>query len=154
MILCWFLPYINMNQPGASLVAQMESICLQCRRPTFSLWVGKILWRREWQPTPVFLLGELDGQRSLEGLHSPWGCKELDTTERLNIFTFVYTCILSLLNLPPTSHLPPHPTPLSCHRAAVWASRIIQQIPNGYLFLHMVQCLYFKNDFLGEMKCS
>jgi len=28
---------------------------------------GKILWRRAWQPTPVFLAGEFHGQRSLEG---------------------------------------------------------------------------------------
>ena len=41
---------------------------------------GKIPWRREWQPTPVFLLGESHGQRSLVG-HNPWGRKELDTTE-------------------------------------------------------------------------
>ena len=40
------------------------------------------LWRREWQPTPVLLPGKSDGQRSLLGC-SPWGHKELDTTERL-----------------------------------------------------------------------
>ena len=34
--------------------------------------VGKILWRRKWQPTPVFLPGESHGQRSLAG-YSPWG---------------------------------------------------------------------------------
>ena len=45
-------------------------------------WVGKIPWRREWQPTPVFLPGEFHGHRSLVG-YSPWGCKELDMTERL-----------------------------------------------------------------------
>ena len=45
-------------------------------------WVRKIPWRREWWPTPVFLLGEFHGQRSLAG-YSPWGCKELDMTERL-----------------------------------------------------------------------
>ena len=32
------------------------------------------------QPTPVFLPGESQGQRSLAG-YSPWGHKELDTTE-------------------------------------------------------------------------
>ena len=37
-------------------------------------------WKREWQPTPVFLPRELHGQRSLVG-SSPWGHKELDTTE-------------------------------------------------------------------------
>ena len=43
-------------------------------------WVGKIPWRRKWQPTPVFLPGESHGQRSLVG-YSPWGYKESDTTE-------------------------------------------------------------------------
>ena len=38
------------------------------------------LWRREWQPTPIFLPGESQGQRSLAG-YSPWGRKESDTTE-------------------------------------------------------------------------
>ena len=42
----------------------------------------KIPWRRDWLPTPVFLLGESHGQRSL-GCYSPWGCKESDTTEQL-----------------------------------------------------------------------
>ena len=38
------------------------------------------------QPTPVFLPGEFHGQRSLEG-YSPWGHKELDTTEQLTLFS-------------------------------------------------------------------
>ena len=59
-----------------------EPIC-QCRRhkrTKFAPWVRKIPWRREWQPTPVFLPGEFHGQRSLVG-YSPWGCKESDKTE-------------------------------------------------------------------------
>ena len=44
---------------------------------------GRFLWRRKWQPTPVFLPGESHGQRSLVG-YSPRGRKELDTTERLH----------------------------------------------------------------------
>ena len=40
------------------------------------------LWRRKWQPTPVFLTRESHGQRSLVG-NSPWGRKESDSTERL-----------------------------------------------------------------------
>ena len=43
-------------------------------------------WRREWQPTPVFLPGESNRQRSLVG-YSPRGCKESDTTERLHSLT-------------------------------------------------------------------
>ena len=38
---------------------------LQWRRPGFDPWVGKITWRREWLPTPVFLPGKFHGQRSL-----------------------------------------------------------------------------------------
>ena len=49
-------------------------VCLQYRRPEFSPWVTKIPWRREWQPTPVFLPGESRGQGSLVG-YSPWGCR-------------------------------------------------------------------------------
>ena len=60
-----------------------KSICLQCGRPGFEPWVGKIHWRRKWQPTPVFLPGKSHGQRSLAG-YSPRGRKELDTTKRLH----------------------------------------------------------------------
>ena len=55
------------------------SVCLQCARPGFDPWVGKIPWRRKWQPTPVFLPGESHGWRNLVG-YSPWGRKESDTT--------------------------------------------------------------------------
>ena len=40
-------------------------------RHGFDSWVGKIPWRRKWQPTPVFLPGETHGERSLAG-YSPW----------------------------------------------------------------------------------
>ena len=59
-----------------------ESAC-QCRRHRrlgFSLWVGKIPWRRKWQPTPVFLPGKFHGQRSQVG-YSLWDDKDLDTRE-------------------------------------------------------------------------
>ena len=62
------------------------SVCLQCRRPGFDPWIGKIPWRRKWQSTPVLLLGKSHGQRSLVG-YSPWGHKESDTTEQLHTFT-------------------------------------------------------------------
>ena len=48
----------------------LYSICLQCGRPGFNPWVGKIHWRRKWQPTPVLLPGKSHGQRSLAG-YSP-----------------------------------------------------------------------------------
>ena len=68
----------------ASLVVQWVKNCLQCRRPGFDPWVGKIPWRRERLCTPVFWPGELHGQRSLAG-YFPWGCKELDMTEQLSL---------------------------------------------------------------------
>ena len=56
-----------------------ERICLQCRRSEFDSWVGETPWRREWQPTAVFLPGESHGQRSLaDTVH---GVAELDATE-------------------------------------------------------------------------
>ena len=58
---------------GASLVAQRLKNSPAMQEPQ-ETWVGKILWRRKWQPTPVFLPGESHGQRSLAG-YSPWGRK-------------------------------------------------------------------------------
>ena len=60
-----------------------SSVCLQCGRPGFDPWVGKIPWRRKWQPTPVFLPGESHGWRNLVG-YSPRGRRESDTTEWLH----------------------------------------------------------------------
>ena len=68
---------------------EKEPTC-QCRRCGFDPWVGKIPWRREWQPTLVCLPGESHGQRSLVG-DSTWGRKEWITTEWLNN----WTCLVS-----------------------------------------------------------
>ena len=57
-----------------------------CRKRGFDPGVGKIPWRRKWQPTLVFLPGKSHGQRSLVG-YSAWGPKELDTTE----YTYAHT---------------------------------------------------------------
>ena len=51
--LLYIYPFLGF--PGGS---DGKEIHLQCRRPGFDPWVGKIPWRRAWQPTPVFLLGE------------------------------------------------------------------------------------------------
>ena len=55
----------------------------QCRRRGFKPWVGKIPWRRKWQPILVFLPGESRGPRRLADC-SPWSFKESDTTQQLN----------------------------------------------------------------------
>ena len=59
------------------------SDCLQCGTPRFDPWLGKIPRRRKWQPTPVLLPGKSRQRRRLVG-YSPWGHKELDTTEQLH----------------------------------------------------------------------
>ena len=46
----------------------------------FDPWVGKMPWRKAWEPTPVFLPGEFHGQRSLAG-YSPQGSEESEMTE-------------------------------------------------------------------------
>ena len=58
----------------AGLPFYLLSICLQCGRPGFDPWFGKIPWSRERLPTPVVWPGEF------RGLYSPWGRKELDLT--------------------------------------------------------------------------
>ena len=70
-------------------------VCLQCRRPGFDSWVGKIPWRWKWQPTPVLLPGRFHGCRSLAG-YSTWGHKELDTTEQHH-FALLYTLVSFLM---------------------------------------------------------
>ena len=68
-----------------SVVLKKRSVC-HCRTLGFHLWVGKIPWSREWQPTPVSLPGKFHGQKSLAG-YSPWGCKESNTTECVHTHT-------------------------------------------------------------------
>ena len=84
--------------PGGS---DGKIVCLQCWRPGFNPWVGKIPWRRKRQPTRVFLPGKFHGCRNLMG-YSPWGPKELDTTEQLCFhfgFYFLSTCVQFLSTL-------------------------------------------------------
>ena len=75
----------------------MVNHCLQCRRPRFNPWVGKILWRRKWEPTPVPLPGKFHGQRSLVG-YSPWGCKESDKAKQLHFFKEVTMILLTVVS--------------------------------------------------------
>ena len=74
---------------------------LPSMQETWDHWVGKIPWRKEWLPTPVFLPGESHGQRSLAGSY-PWVLKESDTSEQL---THTHN---------PTTQLSPHPSALLC----------------------------------------
>ena len=91
------LPLVQLGSPYATIHSPTSTECTgdtrgkepacqyrRCKRCGFDLWVGKMPWRRAWQPTPVFLPGESHGKRSLVG-YSPWGHKELDTTEPLTL---------------------------------------------------------------------
>ena len=51
--------------------------------------LGQVIWRRKWQPTPVFLPGKPHGRRSLVD-YSPWGCKESDRTETSLSLSHIY----------------------------------------------------------------
>ena len=56
---------------------------LQCRTHKFNPWARKIPWRRKWQSIPIFSPGTSHRERRQVG-YSPWGLKELDTTEYVN----------------------------------------------------------------------
>ena len=73
-----------------SLVAQTVKSPPAKQGPRFNPWGEKMPWRRKWQPTPVFLPGEFQGQRSLAG-SSPWGRKRV----RHNWVTFTFTLMLA-----------------------------------------------------------
>ena len=78
----------------------------EMQRFGFGPWVGKIPWRRVWQPTPVFLPGEFHGQRSLAGysqfcsqlgglilcvnLIGPWGAQIFGQTLNLDVSVRVF----------------------------------------------------------------
>ena len=84
----------------ASLEAQTVRICLQYRRPGFDPQVGKIPWRRAWQPTPVFLPGESPWAEEPGGLQSvglqrvrqDWATKQ-STYSHMCRNRYVYICM-------------------------------------------------------------
>ena len=67
---------------GGSVVKNEPAKHETCRRLGIDPWVGKIPWKRKWQPTLVFLPGR-SMEWSLAGC-SPWDHKEMDMTKRLN----------------------------------------------------------------------
>ena len=93
---------------------------LQCRRPVFDPWVGKIPWRRERLPTSVFWPGEF------QGLYSPWGLKELDTTEWLAL-SLDFEMLRDILGL----------FTAICHLISILRFVLINFKENQYLKLHM-----------------
>ena len=70
----------RMGFPGGASGKEPACQCKGWKRCGFDPWVGKIPWRRTWQPTSICLPGESYRQRSLAG-YSPWGHRESDRTE-------------------------------------------------------------------------
>ena len=74
-----------MGFPGGTSGKEPTCQCRRHKRHRFDPWVGKIPWRRAWQPTPVFLPGESHGQRRMVG-YSSWAHKESDTLKATRVF--------------------------------------------------------------------
>ena len=74
--LAWKIPW--MEEPG--MLQSMGSLRVRHNWATSLSFFTFIHWRRKWQPTPVFLPGESQGQGSLVGCRL-WGRTESDTTE-------------------------------------------------------------------------
>ena len=98
--------------------------CMRCKRLRLDLWVGKIPWRRKWQPTPLFLSGKSGGQRSLAG-YSPWGHRELGMTEH----THTHTQIIDICN-----HMDVHQKHL--------AERSQPFLPKKHIYDNMIACIW------------
>ena len=72
----------------------VKTVC-QCRRLWFDPWIRKILWRRKWQPTPIFFPEKCHGQRSLAG-YITWDHKRARhklATKRVCVYVCVCVCV-------------------------------------------------------------
>ena len=104
----------------------------------FDPWVGKILWRRKWQPTPVFLPGKSHGCRSLVG-YSPWGHKGSDTTGRLHFQGAIYISALPTATLANLIYLEIH---------HVFNSAFFFFLPKNTIQLSIMHCFYISSFYL------
>ena len=68
-----------MGVPGGASGKEPTCQCRRRKRCRFDSWVGKMPWRRAWQPTPVFLPGESHDRGAWQA--TVHGVTELDTTE-------------------------------------------------------------------------
>ena len=152
---------LSISFTGSSLVAQSVKN-LPVVQET---WVRKIPCRRKWQPTPVFLLGESHGQRSLAG-YSPWGRKSwtwlrIRTYQRTLIFSwtlypadhflsvhrdiscsfffFFYSCII-LLSLSDCGLLNLSPIVCTCRLLSIFCK--CKHCYNGSAFVHVLVCCF------------
>ena len=105
-----------------------EPAC-QCRRCAFDPWIGKIPWRRAWQPTVLFLPGKSYGQRSLV-VNSPQSCVESDMTEasqhkQIQCQTrLILLLIINLIYFLQFSSNKAYWAPLSFNETTVWKNQL------------------------------
>ena len=125
--------------------------------------MGKIPWRKEWLPTPVFLPGEFHAQRSLTG-YSPRSCKKLDISERLILIVQVLSLGHSLSALRDWlfrrgkggasiyrsfSKQHPHPQP---HQVITTPKKLLLIKPRSLKLLNLVFSYVWKDASLGLLK--
>ena len=70
----YWVPTVAWGFPGGASGKEATYQCRRHKRLGIDPWVGKIPWRRKWQPTPVFSPGKSHRERKLAGC-SPWGAK-------------------------------------------------------------------------------
>ena len=116
----------------------------------FDPWVGKMPWRRERPPTPVFLPGESHGQRSLAGGYSPRGRRESDTPERLDrrrqevpepysgpVLVICFRYRTAYMSIPISSFTPPPRPPLATANLCVCESVSDRSSFGSYFSFHI-----------------
>ena len=111
--LCWIFckTYLTLSSQWLSVIISIINFIVWCWKWLVDPWVGKIPWRRAWQPSPAFLPGESHAQRSL-AVYSPWCHKASDTNE-----TTENACMCYNQAGPYGAFLrqmPPGPLPISC----------------------------------------
>ena len=110
---------------------------VECTCNAADLGVGKVPWTRVWQFTPVFLPRESHGQRSLVGC-SPWGHRELDTTEQLH-----FTSLQWKFNVKPLYWKLPKDFHIICTRNFFFKISSYAALKYLYLFEYLfIFCLF------------
>ena len=114
-----------------------KELACQWSRRRFDSWLGKIPWRRKWQPTPVFLCGKSHRQRSLVG-YSSWGYERVRydlvtvttaTMEDACLRIYMAGLEIQELDCHPSEKPKPHclcSRQIFCRRLCVWEGYVLQ----------------------------
>ena len=119
----WMLYHWAIRKPSISVLEWLKSKILTTPHLA-RMWNNKNLhsllgemqkwFKQKWQPTPIFLPGRFHGQRSLAG-YSPWGRKELDTTDQLHFLSFFTKLNILLIHNPQITLLGIYPKELKIY---------------------------------------